>query len=81
MSDALVHLHTHSEHSALDGLSTIDQVVARVVELGQEAVAITDHGECGGHLRLQHAADKAGIKRGFFQVEDVVGHGSVAAGD
>lgn len=62
MADALVHLHTHSEHSALDGLSTIDQVVARVVELGQEAVAITDHGECGGHLRLQHAADKAGIK-------------------
>ena len=62
MADALVHLHTHSEHSALDGLSTVDQVIARVVELDQEAVAITDHGECGGHLRLQHAADKAGIK-------------------
>ena len=60
--DKLVHLHTHSEHSALDGLSTIDQVVSRVIELEQEAVAITDHGECGGHLRLQHAADKAGIK-------------------
>ena len=60
--DKLVHLHTHSEHSALDGLSTIDQIVTRVIELDQEAVAITDHGECGGHLRLQHAADKAGIK-------------------
>ena len=60
--EKLVHLHTHSEHSALDGLSTIDQVVARVIELDQEAVAITDHGECGGHIRLQHAADKAGIK-------------------
>lgn len=62
MTDRLVHLHTHSEHSFLDGLSTIDQVVNRVVDLGQEAVAITDHGECSGHLRLQKAADKAGIK-------------------
>jgi DNA polymerase-3 subunit alpha len=62
MTDRLVHLHTHSEYSFLDGLSTIDQVINRVVELGQESVAITDHGECGGHLRLQRAADKAGIK-------------------
>ena len=60
--ERLVHLHTHSEHSALDGLSTIEQVIDRVVSLDQEAVAVTDHGECGGHLRLQHAADKAGIK-------------------
>ena len=60
--EKLVHLHTHSEHSFLDGLQTIDQLVHRVVSLDQEAVAITDHGECSGHLRLQHAADKAGIK-------------------
>ena len=62
MTDKLVHLHTHSEYSFLDGLSTIDQIVNRVVSLGQEAIAVTDHGECGGHLRLQHAADKAGVK-------------------
>jgi len=60
--EKLVHLHTHSELSFLDGLQTVDQLVDRVVSLDQEAVAITDHGECGGHLRLQHAADKAGIK-------------------
>ena len=60
--DKLVHLHTHSEHSFLDGLSTIDQIVSRVIDIDQEAVAVTDHGECSGHLRLQHAADKAGIK-------------------
>jgi len=57
-----VHMHTHTEHSFLDGLQTVDQLVERVVSLGQEAVAITDHGECSGHLRLQHAADAAGIK-------------------
>ena len=62
MTDNLVHLHVHTEYSALDGLQTVDQLVDRVVALGQEAVAITDHGECSGHLRLQHAADKAGIK-------------------
>ena len=60
--DKFVSLHVHSEHSALDGLATIDQIVNRVVELGQNSVAITDHGECSGHLRLQHSADKAGIK-------------------
>jgi len=60
--DKLVHLHVHTEHSFLDGLQTVDQLINRVSTLGQEAVAITDHGECGGHLSLQHAADKAGIK-------------------
>ena len=60
--DKLVHLHVHTEHSFLDGLSTVDQLVNRVVDLGQSSVAITDHGECSGHLRLQKAADKAGIK-------------------
>ena len=62
MTDKLVHLHVHTEHSFLDGLQTVDQLVDRVVSLDQEAVAITDHGECSGHLRLQHAADAAGIK-------------------
>ena len=62
MSDNLTHLHVHTEHSFLDGLSTVEQLVKRVVDLGQSAVAITDHGEVSGHLRLQREADKAGIK-------------------
>ena len=62
MSDNLTHLHVHTEHSFLDGLSTVEQLVKRVVDLGQSAVAITDHGEVSGHLRLQKEADKAGIK-------------------
>ena len=78
--DKLVHLHTHSEHSFLDGLSTIQQVVDRVVSLGQSAVAITDHGEVSGHLRLQRAADKAGIKpifgmEGYFTEDRFVKEG------
>ena len=62
MTDNLVHLHVHTEHSFLDGLSTVEQLVSRVVELGQTAVAITDHGEVSGHYRFQNECDKQGIK-------------------
>lgn len=57
-----VHLHTHSEFSALDGLSRMDEIVREVVRHGQTAVAITDHGTVAGHPELQRAADKAGVK-------------------
>jgi len=56
-----VHLHTHSEYSALDGLSTVQEIVDTVVENGDPAVSITDHGNVAAHPVLQVAADKAGI--------------------
>ena len=39
-----VHLHTHTYHSLLDGLTKIDALVDNVKASGMEAVAITDHG-------------------------------------
>ena len=39
-----VHLHVHTEYSLLDGACRIRDIMARVKEVGQEAVAITDHG-------------------------------------
>jgi len=60
--DNLVHLHVHSEHSFLDGLSTLDSIVERAVDLGQSSIAITDHGECSGHFQFQRKADKHGVK-------------------
>lgn len=42
--DNFVHLHTHSEYSLLDGACKIKELVSYVKELGQSAVAITDHG-------------------------------------
>lgn len=39
-----VHLHVHSEYSLLDGACRIKELVKRVKELGQPAVAVTDHG-------------------------------------
>ena len=41
---AFVHLHLHTEYSLLDGACRIQDLVKRVKELGQTAVAITDHG-------------------------------------
>jgi DNA polymerase-3 subunit alpha len=39
-----VHLHTHSEYSLLDGANRIPDLVRRVVQLGMDSLAITDHG-------------------------------------
>ncbi|MES0279046.1 MAG: DNA polymerase III subunit alpha, partial [Dehalococcoidales bacterium] len=56
------HLHVHTEYSLLDGMSRIPQLVARVKEMGMEAVAITDHGVLYGTIKLYLAAREAGIK-------------------
>jgi len=47
-SSDFVHLHNHTHHSLLDGLSKIPALVDRVKELGMNAVAITDHGTMSG---------------------------------
>ena len=59
---SFVHLHNHSEYSLLDGLSNVKDLVARAVELGQPAVALTDHGAMHGIIKFYVAAKKAGIK-------------------
>ena len=59
---SFVHLHVHSEFSLLDGLSRIDDLVQRAVELNQPAVALTDHGAMYGTMPFYWAAKKAGIK-------------------
>jgi DNA polymerase-3 subunit alpha len=57
-----VPLHGHSYFSILDGLASPEDVAARAKELGHEAVALTDHGTCGGLLRFQKACESEGIK-------------------
>ena len=59
---SFVHLHVHSEYSVLDGLSKVGSIVARAKELGQPAVAITDHGVMYGVIDFFNAAKKAGVK-------------------
>ncbi|MFT5196109.1 MAG: DNA polymerase-3 subunit alpha [Candidatus Promineifilaceae bacterium] len=57
-----VHLHCHSEYSLLDGLSRVTDLVERAAELGQKAVALTDHGVMYGSMPFYKAAKKAGVK-------------------
>lgn len=57
-----VHLHNHTFHSVLDGLTKIDDLVDKVKEFGMEAAAVTDHGTMSGILDFYKTAKKAGIK-------------------
>ena len=56
------HLHTHSHYSLLDGLATIDHLVAAAKEKGATALALTDHGVMSGAIEFFQKCQEAGIK-------------------
>ncbi len=56
-----VHLHVHSEYSLLDGACRIPAMVARAKQLGQEAIAITDHGAMYGVIDFYKEAKAQGV--------------------
>ena len=57
-----VHLHLHTEYSLLDGVCRIAEIPDRLAECGQDAVAITDHGNMYGVIEFYKTCKKAGIK-------------------
>ena len=57
-----VHLHNHTYHSVLDGMTKVQGLVDRVKEMGMEAVAVTDHGTMSGVIEFYKAAEAEGIK-------------------
>jgi len=57
-----VNLHNHSNFSFLDGMSRIDEMVLRAKELGQTALALTDHGVMTGIVPFYKSCKKFGIK-------------------
>ena len=59
---SFVHLHVHTEYSLLDGACRINGMMDRVKEIGQTAIAITDHGVMYGCIDFYKAAKAAGIK-------------------
>ena len=59
---SFVHLHVHSEYSLLDGACRIGSMMDRVKELGQDAIALTDHGVMYGCIDFYKKAKEAGIK-------------------
>lgn len=59
---SFVNLHNHFDYSILDGGMKVERGVSRAVELGQPAIAITDHGTMGGAYELHKQATAAGVK-------------------
>ncbi|GIK36979.1 MAG: error-prone DNA polymerase [Chloroflexota bacterium] len=57
-----VELHCHSNYSLLDGASHPEELVARAVELGMPALALTDHDNVYGVVHFAQAAQAAGLR-------------------
>lgn len=62
MPDGFVHLHNHMEGSHSDSALRVTSALDRVVELGMNAFAITDHGEMAMVPTFAREAEKRGIK-------------------
>lgn len=59
---SFVHLHVHTEFSLLDGACRIKELAAHAKKLGQQALAITDHGNMFGAIDFYNACKAEGIK-------------------
>ena len=75
LSDQFVHLHNHSEYSLLDGYGHVDDMVKRAAELGQPAMALTDHGNVYAAIDFYKAAKSADVKP-IIGMEGYVASGS-----
>jgi DNA polymerase-3 subunit alpha len=59
---SFIHLHVHTEFSLLDGAISIKKMINKVIRLGMDSVAITDHGNIFGAVELFTEAASAGIR-------------------
>lgn len=57
-----VHLHNHTHHSLLDGLSKVPELISTVKNFGMEACAITDHGTMSGAIEFYKEAKAEAVK-------------------
>jgi DNA polymerase-3 subunit alpha len=55
------HAHTHSQFSTVDGMSDVDLLVTKAHRLGQPGMALTDHGNMAGSVRLYKACKARGM--------------------
>lgn len=62
MKDNFVNLHTHSTYSFTDGVGLPHQYAERAKELGQPAIAITDHGNVSAHYKWYKENIDRGVK-------------------
>ena len=59
---SFTHLHLHTQYSLLDGAIKHDPLFERLASIGQEAIAMTDHGNLFGAVDFYEKAREAGIK-------------------
>ena len=57
-----VELHCHSAFSFLDGASLPDEIIPAALELGYEAVALTDHNTVSGSMEFAVSARALGLR-------------------
>lgn len=62
MAEPFVHLHVHTAYSLLDGAIKLPDLFAKAKQDGQQAVAITDHGNLHGVVQFYKQAKANGIK-------------------
>lgn len=62
MTQAFVHLRSHSEFSVVDGIARIPDLIRKAVESKQPALAITDLANLFGLIKFYKSARKSGIK-------------------
>lgn len=58
----MVHIHIHSDHSNLDGVNKIPNLVKRAKEYGHSALVLNDHGNPSGIFQFYKECKKQGIK-------------------
>lgn len=71
-----VHLHNHSEYSLLDGAARIKDMVKKCASLNMPAVAVTDHGNMFGVLKLYEECKKVSKEReaeGLPPIKPIIG--------
>lgn len=60
--DRMIHLHTHTKYSLLDGMMHIEDIAERLKEIGQDTIAITEHGNLYSNVEAFSKLSKEGIK-------------------
>ena len=76
-----VHLHIHTDHSLLDGVTKTSDYLKRTKELGMHAMAVTDHGNVSAHMELNLVSKTLEIKPIFGVETYIVKDATIHDGD
>lgn len=58
----MIHLHVHTKYSLLDGMMHIEDIAERLKEIGQDTIAITEHGNLYSNVEAFSKLSREGIK-------------------